>query len=52
MISLIAQGDRLQMADPLFRQELAQWIRSTRGLNRDDLAVASQRINVCSARMF
>ena len=28
IVDLIAQGDRVQMANPLFRQELAQWIRS------------------------
>jgi hypothetical protein len=27
---LIMEGDRIQMADPLFRQELAQWIHSGR----------------------
>ncbi len=28
VINLIVEGDRLQMADPLFRHELAQWVRS------------------------
>ena len=45
VINLITEGDRLQMADPLFRRELAKWIHSahsphhagisvTKGLNR------------------
>ncbi|MBE9047527.1 nitroreductase [Pleurocapsales cyanobacterium LEGE 10410] len=43
VISLIAEGDRLQMADPLFRQELAQWIHPSS--SHDGIPVHAQGIN-------
>ncbi|MEM9507788.1 MAG: nitroreductase [Cyanobacteria bacterium P01_E01_bin.35] len=47
IINLIAQGDRLQMSDPLFRQELAQWIHSS-NRNRprhDGMSAQAQALN-------
>ena len=37
VIDLIAEGDRLQMADPLFRQELAQWIHTNNSPTHDGM---------------
>ena len=37
VVNLIAEGDRLQMADPLFRRELAQWLHPANNLNRDGI---------------
>jgi hypothetical protein len=45
VINLIAQGDRLQMADPLFRQELAQWIHSSKSSSHDGIPASAQGIN-------
>ena len=42
VIGLIAQGDRLQMADPLFREELAQWIHSGSSPRHDGMPAYSQ----------
>lgn len=38
---LIAEGDRLQMADPAFRHELAAWMRSRHGVTRDGMSGAA-----------
>lgn len=35
--SLVAQGDRIQMADPSFRRELAQWVHPNRTRSRDGM---------------
>ncbi|MCA3004582.1 MAG: nitroreductase family protein [Planctomycetaceae bacterium] len=35
---LIAEGDRLQCADPSFRRELASWVRSRRAAGRDGMS--------------
>lgn len=45
IINLIAHGDRLQMADPLFREELAQWIHTSNSSNHDRLTAQSQGFN-------
>ncbi|MGF1589218.1 MAG: Acg family FMN-binding oxidoreductase [Pleurocapsa sp.] len=45
IVDLIVQGDRLQMSDPLFRQELARWIRSCRGSSHDGITLEAQGIN-------
>jgi nitroreductase len=37
---LVAEGDRIQMADPRFRAELAGWIRSRHSGRRDGLSMA------------
>lgn len=42
VISLIDRGDRLQMANPLFRQELAKWIRSGNSPHHDGIPVYAQ----------
>jgi hypothetical protein len=42
VIDLIAEGDRLQMANPSFRQELARWIRNNRC---DGIPAHAQGIN-------
>jgi nitroreductase len=34
---LVAQGDRIQMADPQFRRELATWLRPNRSRRRDGM---------------
>jgi hypothetical protein len=34
---LVAQGDRLQMADPQFRRELASWLRPNRSRRHDGM---------------
>ncbi len=39
--SLIAEGDRIQLADPAFRHELAAWMRSRRGPTQDGLSGAA-----------
>jgi hypothetical protein len=38
---LVAEGDRIQMADPAFRHELAAWMRSRHGVSRDGLSGAA-----------
>jgi len=38
---LVSEGDRIQMADPAFRHELAAWMRSRRGPSRDGLSGAA-----------
>lgn len=43
--NLIAQGDRVQLANPLFRQELAQWIRSGNSRHHDGIPVYAQGID-------
>ncbi len=45
IVDLIVQGDRLQMSDPLFRQELAQWIHSGRSSSHDGITLKAQGIN-------
>lgn len=45
IVNLIAQGDRLQMSNPLFRQELARWIHSSRSPSHDGLTLEAQGIN-------
>ncbi|VEP12702.1 Nitroreductase [Hyella patelloides LEGE 07179] len=42
VINLIAKGDRLQMANPLFRQELAQWIHSGKSGSHDGITAYAQ----------
>jgi hypothetical protein len=39
--ALVAQGDRIQMADPRFRRELAAWIHSRRASSRDGISFAA-----------
>lgn len=38
---LIAEGDRVQMADPAFRRELADWVHSRRAASRDGISGAA-----------
>ena len=38
VVNLISEGDRLQMSDPLFRQELARWIPSANNPNHDSIS--------------
>lgn len=38
---LVAEGDRIQMADPAFRHELATWMRPRHGASRDGMSGAS-----------
>ncbi|HEY9767628.1 MAG TPA: hypothetical protein V6C71_03860 [Coleofasciculaceae cyanobacterium] len=45
IVNLIAQGDRLQMSNPLFRQELARWIHSSRTSRHNGLTPEAQGIN-------
>ena len=45
VIELIAEADRLQMADPLFRQELAQWIHTSNNPTHDGIPLHAQGIN-------
>lgn len=35
---LVAEGDRIQFADPHFRRELASWVRSRRKASRDGMS--------------
>ncbi len=42
VINLIDRGDRLQMANPLFRQELAKWIRSGKSSSHDGIPAYAQ----------
>jgi hypothetical protein len=37
LVDLVAQGDRMQMSNKSFRRELAAWVRSNRGGNRDGI---------------
>lgn len=39
--NLVAHADRLQMADPFYRRELAQWVRSSRASRADGMSLAS-----------
>lgn len=41
---LIAEGDRIQMANPHFRRELAAWIHSTRRLTGDGMPAYAQSV--------
>jgi nitroreductase len=34
---LVAEGDRIQMADPIFRRELAAWIHQNRSVSHDGM---------------
>jgi hypothetical protein len=45
VIDLIVKGDRLQMANPLFRQELARWIRSGNSPKHDGIPAYAQGMN-------
>lgn len=45
ILKLIAQGDRLQMANPLFRQELAQWIHTNNNPSHDGIPAHAQGMN-------
>jgi hypothetical protein len=38
---LVAEGDRIQMADPAFRRELATWLRPMHGASRDGVSGAA-----------
>jgi nitroreductase len=38
---LISEADRIQMADPAFRHELAAWMRSRHGVTRDGMSGAA-----------
>ncbi len=38
---LVAEGDRIQMADPAFRHELATWLRPAHGASRDGVSGAA-----------
>ena len=42
VINLIVKGDRLQMANSLFRQELAKWIRSGQNSSHDGIPAYAQ----------
>ncbi|ARV58579.1 nitroreductase [Nostocales cyanobacterium HT-58-2] len=41
---LIAEGDRIQLADPHFRRELAAWIHSSRIITRDGMPTYAKSI--------
>jgi hypothetical protein len=41
VVDLVARGDRLQLQDPLFRRELASWIRSNRSDSKDGMRAGS-----------
>jgi hypothetical protein len=41
MAALIAEGDRIQFADPRFRRELAMWVHSRRAASRDGISGAN-----------
>lgn len=45
VIDLIAEGDRLQMANPLFRRELAKWIRPGKSSRHDGIPAYAQGID-------
>ncbi|MGB5632827.1 MAG: hypothetical protein WBM44_19535 [Waterburya sp.] len=45
IINLITQGDRIQMADSSFRQELAHWIRPSRSSSHDGISAQAQGMN-------
>ncbi|MBW4632134.1 MAG: nitroreductase [Iphinoe sp. HA4291-MV1] len=42
---LIVEGDRIQMANPHFRRELAAWIHSNRNLTHDGMPAYSQNVS-------
>ncbi|WP_017314305.1 Acg family FMN-binding oxidoreductase [Mastigocladopsis repens] len=42
---LIAEGDRIQMANPHFRRELAAWIHSNRSVTHDGMPAYAQTVN-------
>jgi nitroreductase len=44
IINLIVKGDRTQLADPLFRQELVRWIRSSK-THHDGIPIYAQGID-------
>ena len=45
VIELIDRGDRLQMADPLFRQELSKWVHAHNNPEHDGIPAHAQGIN-------
>ena len=45
VVNLITQGDRLQMADPLFRRELAQWIHPANNPSHDGIPGYAQGLD-------
>ena len=45
VVSLITEGDLLQMADPLFRRELAQWIHPATNPSHDGIPSYAQGLN-------
>ena len=45
IVNLIDRGDRLQMSNPLFRQELAHWIYHSRSSHHEGLTLETQGIN-------
>lgn len=42
--NLIAEGDRIQMANPHFRRELAAWIHPSRKITRDGMPAYAQSV--------
>ena len=38
LAELVAEGDRIQFADPAFRRELASWVHSRRAVTRDGMS--------------
>ena len=51
LASLIAAGDRIQMRDPRFRQELAAWLRPNRDDNIDGMPGYAHGISNALSRM-
>lgn len=45
VIELINRGDRLQMANPLFRQELSKWLHAHNNPSHDGIPAHAQGIN-------
>lgn len=45
VVSLIVEGDRQQMANPRFRQELARWILSDRSPKHDSITAAVREMD-------
>lgn len=54
--ALVAHADRLQMADPSYRRELAKWVRSSRAVRADGMSLASfgltDRLSRAMARLM
>jgi hypothetical protein len=49
---LIAEGDRIQAADPHFRRELAAWVHPSRSASRDGIPASAMGVPLLASFVF